>query len=114
MSKFSYTMDHKRYFLKVERELLGKNTIRGYLHDVDKLILYVFLPKKVVSKLHSSYSRHHSRMAETESDFTQMVIDWECARYTKPDKPLNARETLYKYYPYLSDRVLPVLEKYSL
>ena len=30
-----YTWKHKKAFLKVEKKLLGKNTIRGYLHDVD-------------------------------------------------------------------------------
>nr|DAU03052.1 MAG TPA: hypothetical protein [Caudoviricetes sp.] len=43
-----------------------------------------------------------------------MVIDWECARYTKPDKPLNARKTLYKFYPELENKVLPVIEELGL
>ena len=43
-----------------------------------------------------------------------MVIDWECARFTKPDKPLNARETLYKYYPELIDKITPILERFNL
>lgn len=34
----------------------------------------------------------------THSDYVQMAIDWECARITKPDKPLNARETLEKIH----------------
>ena len=41
-------------------------------------------------------------------------IDWECARYTKPDKPLNARETLKKIYPEVTDEMLPVLEELGL
>lgn len=43
-----------------------------------------------------------------------MVIDWECARLTKPDKPLNARQTLYKFYPELKDKILPILNKLNL
>ena len=43
-----YTWRHKKAFLKVEKELLGKNTIRGYLHDADKLILYPILGKKLL------------------------------------------------------------------
>ncbi len=27
------------------------------------------------------------------------VIDWECARITKPEMPLNARDTFNKFYP---------------
>ena len=34
-----------------------------------------------------------------------MIIDWECARYTKPDKPLNAYDTLYKIYPELEEKI---------
>ncbi len=48
------------------------------------------------------------------SDFVQMVVDWECARYTKPDKPLNARDTLDKFYPELKDEVLPVIQELGL
>ena len=43
-----------------------------------------------------------------------MVIDWECARYTKPDKLLNARETLYKFYPELESKIIPILEEFNL
>ena len=41
---------------------------------------------------HRLHMPHHNVKAKTHSDFIQMVIDWECARYTKPDKPLNARD----------------------
>ena len=40
-----------------------------------------------------------------------MVVDWECARYTKPDKPLNAYETLYAFYPELESYILPILKE---
>ena len=30
-----YTWNHKRAFLKVEKIVLGKNTVRGYLHDIE-------------------------------------------------------------------------------
>jgi len=43
-----------------------------------------------------------------------MIIDWECARYTKVDKPLNAYETLMKYYPEEVDNILPILKKLKL
>lgn len=48
------------------------------------------------------------------ADYVQMVIDWECARLTKPDKQMNARETLDKLYPELKDKVLPVIEELGL
>lgn len=74
-------MKHRKAFRAVEKQLLGHNTIRGYLHDLD---------------------------------YVQMVIDWECARLTKPDKQMNARETLDKLYPELKDKVLPVIEELGL
>ena len=43
-----------------------------------------------------------------------MVIDWECARFTKPDKPLNARQTLYTFYPELENQILPILNDLGL
>ena len=109
-----YTWNHKKAFLKVEKILLGKNTIRGYLHDVDKLFMYMFLSKKLASKLHRKYSHHHINKAKTIADYTQMIIDWECARFTKEDKPLDAFETLYKYYPQLEPIILPLLKKYDV
>ena len=109
-----YTLRHKKAFLNIEKNLLRKNTIRGYLHDIDKVFLYMFMNYKDAHNFHRNHSRHHSIKAKTEKDFIQMVIDWECARYTKPDKPLNARETLYKYYPDLSDKVEPILKKFNL
>ena len=33
---------------------------------------------------------------KTKLDYMEMILDWESARYTKPDKPLNAYDTLYK------------------
>ena len=82
---------------------------------MDKIFLYLLISdRKKVHKWHRNHSRHHSIKAKTHSDFTQMVIDWECARYTKPDKPLNARKTLYKFYPELENKVLPVIEELGL
>ena len=43
-----------------------------------------------------------------------MIIDWECARFTKKDKPLDAFETLYKYYPQLKPIIFPLLKKYDV
>lgn len=108
-----YTWKHKGAFLKIEKQLLGKNTIRGILHDVDKLIMYSFLSKETTNKIHSKYSKHHKKR-KIKKDFIQMVIDWECARFTKPDKPLNARDTLYKFYPQLEDKILPILKDFNL
>ena len=114
LNSIKYTLEHRKAFLEVEKMLLGKNTIRGYFHDLDKVFLKIFFDKKTVHKLHRKYSRHHANKAHTKNDYIQMVIDWECARYTKPDKPLNARETLYKFYPKLKNKIVPILEEFGL
>lgn len=112
--KIRYSLEHRKAFLDLEKKLLGKNTIRGYLHDVDKIILYHFLPTEFVHTCHQWWSKHHQRRAKTHDDFVQMVIDWECARFTKPDKPLDAYDTLYKFYPHMEDKILPVLKELNL
>ena len=111
--KIRYIKQHRNAFRKIEKQLLGHNTFRSVFHDLDKVVLLHFLDKEKVSKMHRQHSRHHNK-AKTKSDYIQMVIDWECARYTKPDKPLNARNTLYKYYPQLVGKIEPILTELGL
>ena len=82
----------------------------------DKVILYNVWPHSKVKNFHRKHARHHveNTIRKTEADYIEMIIDWECARYTKPDKPLNAYDTLYKFYPQLEDKVLPLLKKFNL
>lgn len=111
--KIYYIKEHRKAFRKIEKQLLGHNTFRSIFHDLDKIILLHFLEKEKVSKLHRKYSHHHDK-ATTKSDYIQMIIDWECARYTKPDKPLNAKDTLYKFYPHLINKIEPILIELGL
>jgi len=113
---FKYTLKHKSAFLHVEKKLLGKNTLSGYIHDCDKLFLYLmpFVDKKKVSKIHRNRSKHHIQNAATKRQIAQAIIDWECARYTKPDKPLDAFDTMKKHYPAYEAKVLPVLAELGL
>ena len=112
--RIQYTLNHRKAFRIVEKQLLGHNTFRSLFHDFDKVILYKLMDYKKAHNLHRSFARHHELKAKTHSDFVQMVIDWECARLTKPDKPLNARQTLDKLYPHLEDKILPILEELNL
>lgn len=112
--KIKYSLEHRKAFLTLEKKLLGKNTIRGYLHDIDKIILYHFLPTEFVHTCHQWWSKHHEHRAKTHNDFVQMAIDWECARFTKPDKPLDAYDTLYKFYPHMEDKILPILKALNI
>lgn len=108
-----YTLRHRRAFRETERALFGRVRLRSYFHDLDKVVLYPVIGIKTTHKLHRKISRHHER-ARTISDYEAMVVDWECARFTKSDKPLNAYDTLYKYYPQLEDRILPILRSLGL
>ena len=109
-----YTYKHRKIviylankYYKDNKELLDKVK----LHDIDKLFMYLFYDKKVVSKLHREQNAHHANDIEkTDLDYMEMVLDWESARYTKPDKPLNAFDTLYAYYPEMEDVILPILQ----
>lgn len=96
---FTYTANHKKAVLMLEKKLLGRNTLRGYLHDVDKLFLYLLFTKKETSKIHRRYSKHHVGNHKSDSDVIHALIDWESARYTKPDKPETAKEYLLKAMP---------------
>ena len=97
-SRINYTWQHKKAYLKVEKELTSKNTLSGYLHDLDKILMYIlFIPKDTVSNIHRKISSHHERNNKIKN-LKEAIIDWECARFTKLDKPLNARETYHKYY----------------
>lgn len=114
--KIVYTLMHKKAYLEVEKKLRGKNTLRGYLHDIDKPFLYMafWIKLKDVQKMHRKYSKHHvkNNLPKTKEDLLDTVIDWECARMTKPDKPLNAYDTLMKFYPEYQDVYLPIIQEY--
>lgn len=47
-------------------------------------------------------------------DKKEMVLDWESARFTKPDKPLNAIETAEKYYPNLLEDVKEIVGEWKI
>lgn len=67
-------------------------------HDLDKIILYPLLGKKLTHKIHRAWSGHHYHNGDIKNKF-EAALDWECARRTKPDKPLDAYDTWKKYYP---------------
>lgn len=117
---FLYTWRHKLAFLKVEKKVLGHNTLKGLRHDLDKLFLYwlPWLDVEEVQGIHRRHSRHHTeydgKHCQNEKDYREMIIDWECACLTKPDKPLRAFATMLKWYPQMEDKVLPLMLKLHL
>ena len=115
LGAIKYTKAHRKAFIKIEKQVTGKNTWRSIVHDLDKLILYNFLEHSKVKKFHRRTARHHdNKINKTRNDYIEMIIDWECARYSKPDKPLNAYDTLYNFYPNLEKYILPILKEFNL
>lgn len=109
-----YTWEHKKAFIKTEKELTGKVTLAGLMHDMDKMFLYILFTKKEVSKLHRSYSKHHTGNHKSEKDIIQALVDWECARLTKPDKQETSREYLYTHIPQHKKMYEPIMEKLGI
>lgn len=109
-----YTLEHKKAFLECERNLIGKNTLLGYLHDVDKLFLYLIFTKKETSKIHRKFSSHHTGNHRKEKHIEQALIDWESARISKPDKQETPKEYLLNYIPEHKEVYKPMMKKLGL
>ena len=115
--RIRYTWKHKTTFLKIEKQLRGYNTLRGYLHDSDKLFLYLclWMSSEKIQQIHRHHQRHHiNDKPKSREDYIEMIIDWESARFTKKDKPLNAYDTMLKFYPQLEKDVLPLMKELNL
>lgn len=117
-TQIKYTLDHRKAFRDVEMKLLHTNhpSIRAWLHDFDKVFLYLVFPKMKAHTIHRKYANHHIKNKRnlSKQDYIEAIIDWECARFTKLDKPLNAYDTLYKFYPDYKDIILPIMKELGL
>lgn len=113
-----YTIKHKKALIMTYIELNGYlpgYDSRLFWHDTEKLFMYLLLDDcKKASKLHLAYSIHHYSNWESEMDKVEAVLDYECARFTKHDKPLNAYETILKYKAEAEDTLGYILDKYEI
>ena len=112
-----YTYKHRKIVMYLANKYVKDEAVLKQIqnHDIDKLFMYLFYNKKDVSALHRQLSLHHENEIEkNKADYIEMVLDWESARYTKPDKPLNAYDTLYKYYPEMEKEILPILKEFNI
>lgn len=114
-----YTYKHRKVVLYLAEKYITENKEEMLdkikKHDIDKLFMYLLYNKKEISKIHRALSNHHDNEKEKSYiDYVEMVLDWESARYTKEDKPLNAYDTLYKYYPQMKDKILPILKSFGI
>lgn len=93
-----YTYRHRKAFTYCVRKLVHEPSLRTEMlrrakaHDMDKMIMYLFLDQKEAQKLHVQTKPHHleNNLPRSYEDYVEAVIDYECAPYTKPDKPKNA------------------------
>ena len=113
-----YTFKHRKIVMLLAEKYFGNNQElleQVKAHDLDKMYMYLFYDKKDASNIHRDKTVHHeNELEKTELDYIEMVLDWESARYTKPDKPLNAYDTLVNYYPQMTDVILPILKKMGI
>ena len=91
-----YTHSHRKVVKRIANEL-------GYsfpFHDLDKYLWYILFGKELGHKIHRRISRHHEHDGDIKNKI-EAAIDWESARFTKPDKPLDAYNTWKKFYPHI-------------
>ena len=93
-----YTYLHRKAFAYCVRKLVHEPVLRrnmlarSRVHDMDKMIMYLFMDQKEAQALHVKMKAHHleNDLPRTYEDLVETVIDYECAPYTKPDKPYFA------------------------
>ena len=87
------TIRHRKEVQRIAKE-------KGYsfpFHDFVKMINIFIFGDKIATKIHRKFSRHHLHNGDIKNK-VEAAIDWESARFTKPEKPLNAYETWKKLY----------------
>ena len=107
-----YTLEHKIAYIICEHHFTGQYSLRAIFHDWEKPWMYIFpwLDEDEIQVIHRKNSPHHADSGKflTIPHLVEMYIDWECAPITKPDKPLNAFDTLLHFYPTHIKYILPV------
>lgn len=114
LDEIKNTIKHRKEVQRIAKEL-------GYsfpFHDFIKMINIAIFGDKIATKIHRKFSNHHAHTRYIRITYDdglkpytkkqpyerfiknkiEAAIDWESARFTKPDKPLNAYETWQKYY----------------
>jgi hypothetical protein len=81
---------------------LGRWRVRYLFHDIEKPWMDMLYDHKFTKKYHVTHSRHHIEYAKAHPeiplkdacDWQEMVLDFESARVTKAEKPLDAYDTI--------------------
>lgn len=123
-----YTYRHRRAFEYVVQKLFHPDSAeytemmkRASAHDIDKLIMYQCTSKNEASMIHKQIASHHMHndIPKSYYDKLEAVIDYECAGYTKPDKPMNAWDIIHYFQstganPSLCQELLQICQTYGL
>lgn len=117
MNRFTEIKNIQRHRREVQR--IAKE--KGYsfpFHDFVKMINVLIFGDKIATKLHRRFSSHHAHTPKIKIYYNEgldrytkvfdrpreiknrieAAIDWESARFTKAEKPLDAYDTWKKYY----------------
>lgn len=120
---FKYTFAHWCAFNMTALNL-GVWKFKYLFHDIEKPFLMILFGGDYTRtrNWHKEHNRHHLRYKGKRGyDWEAMVIDWECSRFTKSEKPLNARATMEvertKYldkWELITDNITPILNRLGL
>lgn len=120
---FAYTFAHWCAFNMTALNL-GVWKFKYLFHDIEKPFLMLLFRNDYIKtrNWHKEHNRHHLRYKGRRGyDWEAMVIDWECSRFTKSEKPLAARATMeeeIKKYPdkagQIRENITPILDRLGL
>lgn len=113
-----YTYVHRKVI-----ELLAKKYIKNKvdldevlrrvkIHDMDKMVLYLLWPKSQASEYHRAHVAHHmqNNISKDKYDLIEACLDYDSARYSKPDKPLPCKETIDTLFPEYKNILYPIMD----
>lgn len=117
-----YTYMHRKAFVfvvnKIVKDEAQKKELlrRAEFHDMDKMLLYTLIEKEASSAYHRKTAAHHMGNSDYKDvfDIMEAVIDYECAGYTKEDKPRNAYDTIMELKPNHSDELLKITSEWGI
>lgn len=105
-SKFKYWFAHWSAFQMTALNL-GVWKFKYLFHDMEKpFMLYWFMwvcgmkhedAYKRVQRWHRTHRKHHLEYKH-DKNYEEMMIDWECSRFTKTKSPRTAYEEFMKLY----------------
>lgn len=121
--KLYYTFMHRRAMRFVldtyfpDHIMYDDLDYRAEIHDLDKcLFLALGGDKKEASAYHRENSPHHmeGNQNPTELDMIEAIIDYECAGFTKADKPLNAYDTVVTWNKPHGPELIALMEQFDM